>query len=171
VTLPDGQTAWLIAHYDDVASALKDERLAKDKLQALTQGQVAKQRWVPAMFKPLERNMLDLDPPDHTRLRGLVHKAFTPGLVEQMRPRIEALSGALLDAVQTRGRIDLIHDYALPVPTTIIAEMLGVCGESCARSGSSPASSLGTVSWSSPSDSLPSPCSFCLETSDGRQGA
>ena len=126
VTLPDGQTAWLITRYDDVAAALKDERLAKDKLKALTPGQVAKQPWVPAMFKPLERNMLDLDPPDHTRLRGLVHKAFTPGLVEQMRPRIEALCGALLDAVQARGRMDLIHDYALPVPTTIIAEMLGV---------------------------------------------
>ena len=126
VTLPDGQAAWLITRYDDVAAALKDERLAKDKLKALTPGQVAKQPWVPAMFKPLERNMLDLDPPDHTRLRGLVHKAFTPGLVEQMRPRIEALCGALLDAVQTRGRMDLIHDYALPVPTTIIAEMLGV---------------------------------------------
>jgi cytochrome P450 PksS len=72
VTLPDGQTAWLITCYDAVAAALKDERLAKDRLKALTPGQVARQPWVPAMFKPLERNMLDLDPPDHTRLRGLI---------------------------------------------------------------------------------------------------
>src|SRR6185312_12516514 len=85
VTLPDGQIAWLITRYEDVAMALKDERFAKDKLNALTPEQVAKQPWVPAMFKPLERNMLDLDASDHTRLRGLVHKAFTPRLVEQMR--------------------------------------------------------------------------------------
>jgi cytochrome P450 PksS len=126
VTLPDGQEAWLITRYDDVAAALKDERLAKDKLNALSPGQVARQPWVPAMFRPLTRNMLDLDPPDHTRLRALVSKAFTPRLVEQMRPRIEAITSALLDAVQGRGRMDLIRDYALPLPATVIAEMLGV---------------------------------------------
>ena len=70
--------------------------------------------------------MLDLDAPDHTRLRALVHKAFTPGLVENMRERIQGLTDELLDAVQGRGRMDLIRDYALPLPTTIIAEMLGV---------------------------------------------
>jgi cytochrome P450 len=126
VTLPDRQTAWLITRYDDVAQALKDERLAKDRHKALTPGQMAKQPWVPAMFRPLERNMLDLDPPDHTRLRTLVHKAFSPKLIEGMRPRVERLTGELLDAAVARGRMDLIHDYALVVPTTIIAEMLGV---------------------------------------------
>jgi cytochrome P450 PksS len=126
VTLPDRQTAWLITRYDDVVQALKDERLAKDRLKALTPGQLAKQPWVPAMFRPLARNMLDLDPPDHTRLRALVHKAFTPKLVEEMRPRAERLTGELLDAAAARGRMDLIHDYALVVPTTIIAEVLGV---------------------------------------------
>jgi cytochrome P450 PksS len=81
---------------------------------------------MPNFFKPLMRNMLDLDPPDHTRLRGLVSKAFTPRLVEQMRGRVQALTDHLLDNVRGRGRFDLIRDYALPVPTTIIAEMLGV---------------------------------------------
>jgi cytochrome P450 PksS len=126
VTLPSKQTAWLITRYEDVAMALKDERFAKDKLNALTPEQVAKQPWVPAMFKPLERNMLDLDASDHTRLRGLVHKAFTPRLVEQMRERIQKLANELLDVVERQGQMDLIHDYALPIPTTIIAEMLGV---------------------------------------------
>jgi cytochrome P450 PksS len=126
VPLPDGQTAWLITRYDDVVQALKDERFAKDRLNALTPGQMAKQPWMPAMFKPLMRNMLDLDPPDHTRLRALVHKAFTPRLVEGMRPRVEALTGELLGPALARGRMDLIHDYALIVPTTIIAQMLGV---------------------------------------------
>jgi len=126
VTLPSKQTAWLITRYDDVVMALKDERFAKDKLNSLTPEQLAKQPWVPSMFKPLERNMLDLDASDHTRLRGLVHKAFTPRLIEQMQERIQKLADELLDAVQGQGRMDLIHDYALPIPTTIIAQMLGV---------------------------------------------
>lgn len=126
VTLPDKQTAWLITRYDDVAMALKDERFAKDKSKVLSPGQAARQPWIPHMFKPLERTMLDLDPPDHTRLRALVQKAFTPSLVEQLRERIQTLTDDLLDAVEGRGRMDLIRDYALPVPTTIIAHMLGV---------------------------------------------
>jgi cytochrome P450 PksS len=126
VTLPDRQTAWLITRYADVAAALKDERFVKDKLNALTPGQVAKQPWVPGMFKPLTRNMLDLDAPDHSRLRALVHKAFTPRLIETMRERVQALTDDLLDVVKDRGGMDLIRDYALPLPTTIIAEMLGV---------------------------------------------
>jgi cytochrome P450 PksS len=126
VTLPDGQTAWLVARYDDVVAVLKDDRFVKDKLNALTPEQAGEQPWVPAMFKPLTRNMLDLDPPDHTRLRALVQKAFTPRLVEQMRPRVEALAEGLLDGLRGRPRFDLIRDFALPIPTTVIAEMLGV---------------------------------------------
>jgi cytochrome P450 PksS len=126
VTLPDRRTAWLITRYDDVAAALRDERLVKDRLNALTPQQLARQPWMPGFVKPLTRNMLDLDPPDHTRLRGLVYKAFTPRLIEQMRERIQALTERLLDRALARGRFDLIRDYALPVPTTIIAAMLGV---------------------------------------------
>ncbi len=126
VTLPDRQAAWLVTRYDDVAAALKDERLVKDRSRALGPDQARRQPWVPGLFRPLMRNMLDLDPPDHTRLRALVHRAFTPRLVEQMRGRIQALADELLDAVARRGRMDLVRDYALPIPTTIIAEMLGV---------------------------------------------
>jgi cytochrome P450 len=126
VTLPDRQTAWLVTRYDDVVSVLKDERFAKDRLNALTPEQIAKQPWVPGFFKPLTRNMLDLDEPDHKRLRTLVQKAFTPRLVEGMRGRIQDLADRLLETAERRGRLDLIRDYALPIPTTIIAEMLGV---------------------------------------------
>jgi cytochrome P450 len=70
--------------------------------------------------------MLDVDPPDHTRLRALVQKAFTPRVVERMRVRIRALTEELVDRALERGHIDLVRDYALPIPTTIIAEMLGV---------------------------------------------
>lgn len=126
VVQPDGQSVWLLTRYDDVAAALKDPRLAKDKRNALTPEQASRQPWVPSLFRPLERNMLDVDAPDHTRLRALVHKAFTPRLVERMRERIQALTEALLDEADAKGRMDLIHDYALPIPTTVIAEMLGV---------------------------------------------
>lgn len=126
VTLPDGRTAWLVTRYDDVAAVLKDERFAKDPLNALSPQQHARQPWIPAFARPLTRSMLDVDPPDHTRLRGLVHKAFTPRLVERMRPRIQALCDRLLDQARGRARLDLIRAYAQPVPTTVIAAMLGV---------------------------------------------
>ncbi|MEO8083169.1 MAG: cytochrome P450 [Ardenticatenales bacterium] len=126
VLLPGKQKAWLITRYDDVVAALKDERLVKDPRTAWTAEQAAKAPWVPAVFKPLERNMLDLDGADHARLRSLVHMAFTPRIVERMRERIQSLSEELLSQAIARGRFDLIADYALPIPTTIIAEMLGV---------------------------------------------
>ena len=131
VPLTGKQTAWLVTGYADVAVAFKDARFVKDKRNAQTPEQAAKEPWVPAFFKPLTRNMLDLDVPDHTRLRALVHKAFTPRLVERMRERVETLTEELLteellDTAGKRASLDLIRDYALPVPTTVIAEMLGV---------------------------------------------
>jgi cytochrome P450 len=72
------------------------------------------------------RNMLDVDPPDHTRLRSLVQKAFSPRLVEQLRPRVESLAESLLDGLAGREQFDLIREYALPIPTTVIAEILGI---------------------------------------------
>ena len=126
VALQANQSAWLVTRYDDVVEVLKDERFAKDALRAMSAEQLAKLPWIPAMFRPLGRNMLDVDPPDHTRLRNLVQQAFSPRLVERMRGRVADLSEEILDKVARRGRMDLIHDYALPIPTTIIAEMLGV---------------------------------------------
>src|SRR5437660_11254824 len=126
VMMPGNQRAWLITRYDDVVAALRDQRLGKDPLNAMSAEQKKKMPWIPAMFRPLTRNMLDLDPPDHTRLRALVQKAFTPRVVEQLRERIRKLTEDLLDRAIERGRMDLVRDYALPIPTTIIAEMLGV---------------------------------------------
>jgi cytochrome P450 len=124
--LPDKTPIWLLTRYEDVAALLKDERFVKDKRKALTAEQLRKMPWVPPMFRPLERNMLDLDPPDHTRLRTLVHKAFTPSLVSRMRDRIQDLADELLTQVMDKGECDLIRDYALPLPMTIITEILGV---------------------------------------------
>ncbi len=126
VPLPGKQTAWLVTRYDDVSAMLKDDRFVKNRWSVVSPEQAANQPWVPKFVRPLERNMLDVDPPDHTRLRGLVHKAFTSRLIEDLRGRIQALTDELLDAVESRGQMDLIRDYAQPLPTTIIAEMLGV---------------------------------------------
>src|SRR5437588_482776 len=129
VMLPTKQRAWLITRYDDVLNALKDERFAKDRRHAMTPEQLKKSPWIPPMFKPLERNMLDLDSPDHTRLRTLVHKAFTPRMVEKMRYQIQDLTDKLLDAAEPKGNMDLITDFALPLPLTVIGQILGVPAE------------------------------------------
>lgn len=126
VRLSRRESAWMVTRYNDVQAVLKDQRFAKDRFQAMTPEQQAKMPWMPEMIKLLARNMLDLDEPDHSRLRGLVHQAFTPRLIEHLRERVQSLCDELLDAAQRRGRMDLLHDYALPLPITIIAEMLGV---------------------------------------------
>src|ERR1700682_4442577 len=118
--LPDKRNVWLVTRYKDVLTVLKDDRFGKDKINARTPP------WLPGMFKPLLRNMLDVDVPDHTRLRGLVRRVFTARLIENLRERIQDLADKLLNQVQAEGRMDLIRDYALQIPTTIIAEMLGV---------------------------------------------
>jgi cytochrome P450 PksS len=125
-TLPDKTPVWLITRYEDVTALLKDERFVKNRRTAMTSEQLRKMPWVPPMFRPLERNMLDLDPPDHTRLRALVHKAFTPSLIGEMRDRIQTLADELLEGLGHKRGMDLISDYALPLPMTIITEILGV---------------------------------------------
>jgi cytochrome P450 len=126
VPMPTRQRAWLVTRYSDVQDVLKDARFAKNPYNAMSPEQLKKRPWIPPMFKPLEQNMLDLDSPDHTRLRALVHKAFTPRLIEQMRDEIQTLTDELLDAAEPRGGMDLIADFALPLPLTIIGRILGV---------------------------------------------
>jgi len=126
ITLPDGRGVWLITRYDAVLAVLKDERFVKDWRNALTPEQLAQVPSIPEVMKPLSKNMLDTDPPDHERLRALVSKAFTPRLVERRRGRVQGIAGALLDAFEGRGEMDLIDDYAFPLPVTVIAELLGV---------------------------------------------
>ena len=117
--------AWLVSRYDDVEALLKDPRFAKNPQNARKEGGGSDAPWMPGFLRPLTRNMLDLDAPDHTRLRALVQKAFTPRLVEGLRPRIHALANELLDR-GGEGRMELVGGFALPIPLTIIAELLGV---------------------------------------------
>jgi cytochrome P450 len=124
VVLANRLTVWLVTRYDDVVTALRDERFVKDL--ANVPGPKVSLPPTPRVFRPLNYHMLNADPPDHTRLRALVQRAFTPGLVEGMRPRVQQIADGLLDDVAGRRRVDLRRDYALPIPTTVIAEMLGV---------------------------------------------
>ena len=105
----------MVTRYDDVFAVLKDERFVKDWRDALTPEQLAQVPPIPEVIKPLSRNMLDTDSPDHTWLRALVSKAFIPCLVERMRGRVQAIAEALLDAVEDKGEMDLIDDYAFPL--------------------------------------------------------
>ena len=127
VTVRGGQRAWLVTHYDDVLAVLKnDQHFVKDPKNAMTFEQLKKAPKIPPMFRALERNMLSLDAGDHDRLKALVHKAFTPRMIEQMRDQTQAVTNAALDNFQRKGSMDLIADFALPVPLTIIGRILGV---------------------------------------------
>ena len=112
------QRAWLVARYADVFTVMKDERFVKD--WPPTTG------WLNRLTGPIARHMLNKDAPDHTRLRALVHKAFTRGPVERLRGRIESACEELLDRAAAGGRIELIGGYALPLPLTVISELLGI---------------------------------------------
>lgn len=121
-----GERAWIITRYDDVLAALTDERLVKDRRNVQDPNKKQRGMWTPGFVKPLQRNMIDSDAPDHTRLRSLVHQAFMPRLIAQMQARIHRLAHELLDRVQAKGEMDLVHDFALPIPLVVISEMLGV---------------------------------------------
>jgi cytochrome P450 len=124
--LPDGREAWLVSRYEDALLVLKDGRFSKDRRRVSTPHRLAIEGLLAPLIGPLQVNMLDLDPPDHTRLRALVHKAFTPRLIARLRERIQALADELLDRAESRGELDLVADYALPIPATVIADLLGV---------------------------------------------
>jgi cytochrome P450 len=119
--------AWWVSRYADVQAILRDNRFGRD-WQRLAPPE--KRIPIASPFRPffdmLWQWMLFQDPPDHTRLRTLVHKAFTPQAVARLRPRIQEIADALLDQVEGHEQMDLIADFAFPLPMTVIAEMLGI---------------------------------------------
>ncbi|MGF9966456.1 cytochrome P450 family protein [Bacillus rhizoplanae] len=124
--------AWVALHYDDVVTILKDPRFIKD-LRKFTppqdkQKSIDENTSVNKLFEWMMNmpNMLTVDPPDHTRLRRLVSKAFTPRIIENLRPRIQQIADELLAAVQEQGKMDIIADFAYPLPLIVISEMLGI---------------------------------------------
>jgi pimeloyl-[acyl-carrier protein] synthase len=111
---------WVLTRYDDVVAALRDPRLAKEAIA----GFIAARFGAPVPHLGL--SMLDRDPPDHTRLRSLVSKAFTPRVVETLRPRIQQIVNGLVDTAEDAGSMDLVEQFAYPLPVIVICEMLGV---------------------------------------------
>ena len=118
VLLPDGQYAWIITRYEDALAALKDQRFIKDftKLNESDKGHSS-------IFS---QNMLFADMPDHKRLRGLVSKAFTPQMIAGMRERIQEITNELLDELEGLEEVDLITEFAFPLPIIVICEILGI---------------------------------------------
>jgi cytochrome P450 len=118
---PDGTPAWLVTRYEDVRAALADPRLSLDKRHA-TAGTYKGLSLPPA----LDANLLNMDPPDHTRVRRLVSRAFTPRRIEQLRTPIRQTADRLLDALGTHGTADLVAAFCAPLPITVICDLLGV---------------------------------------------
>jgi cytochrome P450 len=116
---------WLLSRYDDVAFAVRDKRFGKDFIGNVERRYGAHRLKEPAVAS-LGRTMLVLDPPDHTRLRGLVTKAFTARRIADMRPKIEALVNAQLDRIADKGSMDVIQDFAHRLPVIVICDMLGI---------------------------------------------
>lgn len=120
--------AWLLTRYADVASALHDSRLKSgSRMQAIMSQlpESVRDRMQP-LYQHLTKMMSFTDPPDHTRLRTLVGKAFTPATVAGLRPRIQSIVDELLDRVERSGEADLVCDFAYPLPAIVICEMLGI---------------------------------------------
>ena len=119
---------WHIARYSDILQILRDQRFTHQAPPGDTAGTMSVDVDDPRqLYFSLSRlSLLFADPPAHTRLRTLVSRAFTPRMIESLRPRVEATASALLQAGQQRGHLDLINEYALPLTIAIIAEMLGV---------------------------------------------
>lgn len=123
--------AWVLTRYADVAAALSDPRLLRGSTpeqEAALPAQLAAngQDALLPLHRLLSQMMLFSDPPKHTRLRALATKAFTPRVVEAMRPHIQAVVDDLLDAVQPTGRMNVVRDLAYPLPVIIICELLGL---------------------------------------------
>jgi cytochrome P450 len=116
---------YLISRHADVSSVLRDKRFGKDFVTRSVRRYGPKIMEEP-VFRSMSHWMLQQDPPDHTRLRGLVVKAFTARRVEDMRPRIQAVVDQTLDRVIPLGKMDLIEDFAFRLPVTIICDMLGI---------------------------------------------
>lgn len=120
---------WLVPHHADVSALLRDRRLGRTYLHRFSHEEFGRTP-PPPEHEPFhtlnDHGMLDLEPPDHTRIRRLVSKAFTPRTVERLKPYVEQLAGELVDGLVEAGGGDLLRDVAEPLPVAVIAEMLGI---------------------------------------------
>ncbi len=129
----DGETPiWFITRYDDVVNVLTDDkRFVLDAKLALTEDELRELEAGSPLpnDERVSTNLLGLDGDDHRRVRRLVTNAFTPRMVERLRPRIQEIADGLIDRVVDEGRMELVDDFAFPLPITVIAELLGIPAE------------------------------------------
>jgi cytochrome P450 len=128
VITANGLQAWLISRYAEAKEALTDPRLSKDYrgFAAVFDNKASSDGPRPDLIGALQGHMLNMDPPDHTRLRKLVVKAFTPRRTEALRPRVEQITAQLLDSMAEQSEVDLLDAFAFPLPIQVISELLGV---------------------------------------------
>jgi len=127
VRLADGHPAWVVLGYDAARHALHDPGISKDMLAALQDNGDVVAEGLPG--PEFSRHMLNVDPPDHTRLRRLVSRAFTPSRIAALEPAIRAIASCLLDELGAAGpgaTVDLVQGYAQPLPFRVIGELLGI---------------------------------------------
>jgi cytochrome P450 len=127
---------WLVTDYEEGSRALLDRAITVEMTSVLTPEQLAQMPETPEAFQPLRRNILTVDPPEHTRLRKLVQPSFTASAIEKLRPRIQQIVDDLLEAAEAaaakRGesapdrQIELISQFSYPLPITVICDMLGI---------------------------------------------
>jgi cytochrome P450 len=120
---------WVVSRHRDVNDLLRDRRFGRTYLHLATpeeMGHAREPEWLAPFWYVIRNGMLDREPPDHSRLRTLVSKAFTPRTVERLRPRVQAVMDGLIDRVVGVGEFDLLKELAEPLPVTVIAEMLGI---------------------------------------------
>jgi cytochrome P450 len=126
---PEGD-GWVAASHAAVQSVLREPGWSSDHRKATGHADYQSERGIPEVADELlSKVLVFMDAPDHTRLRGLVSKAFTPRSVERLRPRIRHLTDELLAPLRDAGRFDVINDFAFPLPVTVICELLGVPAE------------------------------------------
>jgi cytochrome P450 len=134
VYFSEAHDCWLITRHDDVSACFRDPRLSANRANRYAGSLPPQSR---AMLAPLVGNLgrwaLLIDPPDHTRLRGLISTAFTPKVIEQLRPRIAELTEELLERIARVEEFDLISDFAYPLPVIVIGELLGLPREHADR--------------------------------------
>ncbi|MCP4329560.1 MAG: cytochrome P450 [Alphaproteobacteria bacterium] len=117
---------WVLTRYDDVKKSLNDKRLSADRITPFLHHMTTSGRPVPTLARIVGNWAVFTDPPRHTRLRGLMNKAFTPRAVARLTPRIIAIVDRLITAMAGNTEANLIADFAYPLPVTVIADMIGV---------------------------------------------
>jgi cytochrome P450 len=125
VRAPPYGSAWVATRYAEVLTVLKDSRFSVEP-RHLSGGNSMERWWMPRSFRLVTEGLLNKDDPDHYRLRNLVHKAFTPRLIEALQTHIEKIADDLLDGLNKRNPIDLMQAFAVPLPLAVISHMLGV---------------------------------------------